>query len=50
MFGRSFNIGFVLLGIYLIIIGLSSLAALGIPSIVISLLALLAGIFILIGR
>jgi len=50
MFGRPFNIGFVLLGIYLILVGLSSLATLGIPSIVLAILALLAGIFILIGR
>jgi len=50
MFGRPFNIGFILLGIYLILVGLSSLAALGIPAVLMGVLALLAGIFILIGR
>ncbi len=54
MFGRPFNIGFVLLGIYLILVGLTSLIAVGIPSIFLSILlgvlALLAGIFIIMGR
>ncbi len=47
------NIGFLLLAIYLIIIGLSGLAPsimMNIPSIAMSILALVAGIFILIGR
>ena len=51
MFGRPFNIGFLLLAIYLILVGLASLiAAFAIPSIILGILALLAGIFILIGR
>lgn len=51
MFGRPFNIGFLLLAIYLILIGLMSLiATFTIPAIVLGILALLAGIFILIGR
>lgn len=50
MFNRPFNIGFLLLAIYLILIGLASLIPLGIPAIVTGILALLAGIFILIGR
>jgi hypothetical protein len=51
MFGRSFNIGFVLLAIYLILVGLTALiTAFAIPPIVLSILALVAGIFILIGR
>lgn len=51
MFGRPFNIGFLLLAIYLILIGLASLiASFTIPVIVLGILALLAGIFILIGR
>lgn len=50
MFGRAFNIGFLLLGIYLILLGISSLFAVAIPSVVLGVLALLAGIFILIGR
>lgn len=45
------NIGFILLAIYLILIGLVSLIpSLAIPGIVLGLLALIAGIFILLGR
>jgi hypothetical protein len=44
------NIGMLLLAIYLILVGISSLVALGIPAIVMGILALVAGIFILIGR
>jgi hypothetical protein len=44
------NIGFLLLAIYLILVGISGLAAIAIPGILLSVLALLAGIFILIGR
>lgn len=44
------NIGFILLAIYLILIGLTSLVPLAIPGIVFAILALLSGIFILIGR
>lgn len=45
------NIGFLLLAIYLILVGLVSIVpALAIPSIVLGILALIAGIFILIGR
>ncbi len=44
------NIGFLLLAIYLILVGIISLTAVAIPSIVIGLLALIAGIFILLGR
>ena len=44
------NIGFILLAIYLILVGITSLVALAIPGIVLGILALLAGIFILIGR
>lgn len=50
MFNRPFNIGFLLLAIYLIIIGIVSLVGLAIPGIVTGILALLAGIFILLGR
>lgn len=45
-----FNIGMVLLAIYLILVGIVGLFALAIPGIILSILALLAGIFILIGR
>lgn len=44
------NIGMLLLAIYLILIGLMSIAAIGIPPIVTGILALIAGIMILIGR
>jgi len=45
------NIGFLLLAIYLIIIGLMAIVpSLAIPAIVMGILALVAGIFILIGR
>lgn len=48
MFGR--NIGFLLLAIYLILVGLGLVAAIAIPAILLGVLALLSGIFILIGR
>jgi hypothetical protein len=44
------NIGFLLLSIYLILWGLSSLIGMPIPGFIMGLLALAAGIFILIGR
>lgn len=44
------NIGFLLLSIYLILVGLGLVAAIAIPSVVLGILALAAGIFILIGR
>lgn len=50
MFGRPFNIGFLLLAIYLILIGIVSLMAVAIPGVVLGILALLSGIFILLGR
>lgn len=50
MFGRPFNIGFLLLAIYLIILGLIGIAGIAISPMVTSLIALFAGIFILIGR
>ena len=50
MWHGAFNIGFLLLGIYLILVGLAGLLALPIPGLVLSILALIAGIFILIGR
>jgi hypothetical protein len=51
LFGRPFNIGFLLLAIYLILVGLGALiTTFAIPAIILGILALLAGIFILIGR
>lgn len=45
------NIGFLLLAIYLILVGVTALfAGVAIPGIVTGIIALLAGIFILIGR
>lgn len=44
------NIGFLLLAIYLILIGLTSIVGLSIPAIILGILALVSGIFILIGR
>ena len=44
------NIGMLLLAIYLILVGLMSIAGFAIPSIVLGVLALVAGIMILIGR
>jgi len=40
----------LLLGIYLVLVGVSGIAALGIPAILMSVLALIAGILILVGR
>jgi hypothetical protein len=40
----------VLLGIYLILVGLSGLVALGLPTVLMAALALIAGALILIGR
>lgn len=45
------NIGLLLLAVYLILIGISTLVGgFGIPPIVMGILALVAGIFILIGK
>jgi hypothetical protein len=45
------NIGFILLAIYLILVGLTQLVpSLAIPSIIFGILALVAGVFILLGR
>lgn len=44
------NIGFILLAIYLILLGLSVLLGGIIPSLILGVLAIAAGIFILIGK
>jgi hypothetical protein len=44
------NIGMLLLAIYLILVGIIALTAVAIPPLLTGILALLAGIFILIGR
>ena len=51
LWGGPFNIGFLLLAIYLILLGLTILiGGFTIPAIIMGVLALLSGIFILIGR
>jgi hypothetical protein len=44
------NVGMLLLAVYLILVGLGGLVAVGIPAVVMAVLALLAGILILVGR
>ena len=44
------NIGMLLLAIYLILAGLGLLFAIMVPSVLMGILAILAGVFILIGR
>jgi hypothetical protein len=44
------NAGMLLLGIWLLITGLGGLVALPLPAVVMSVLALLAGLLIIIGR
>ena len=48
--GLNRNVGMLLLAAWLILTGISGFAALGIPGVVMSVLALLAGILILVGR
>ncbi len=44
------NIGMLLLAIFLILIGINYIIGYGIPTILLGIIALLAGIFILIGK
>lgn len=44
------NAGMLLLGIYLVLVGLSGFVALGLPPVVMAVLALIAGILIIVGR
>ena len=45
------NIGMILLAIYLLLVGITGLASgLAIPPVILAVLAILAGVFILIGR
>lgn len=44
------NIGFILLAVYLILVGVSLLAGGIIPPIITGIIAIVAGVFILIGR
>jgi hypothetical protein len=44
------NIGMLLLGVWLVLTGLSSMVALGVPLMLMAVLALIAGILIIAGR
>jgi len=44
------NVGMLLLGIWLVLYGLAGLVPLGLPSPLMAVLALLAGVLILVGR
>jgi len=44
------NVGMILLGLWLVLYGLAGMVALGLPSPLMAVLALLAGILILVGR
>jgi hypothetical protein len=44
------NVGLLLLGIWLVLYGLAGITSLGLPSPLMAVLALLAGILILVGR
>jgi hypothetical protein len=44
------NIGFLLLGIWLVLTGLSAFISMGGLSVILAILAIVAGIFILLGR
>ena len=44
------SVGMLLLGIYLVLVGLGGLVAFGLPSPVMAVLALVAGALILVGR
>lgn len=48
--GVTRNLGMLLLGIWLVITGLGSLVALPVPGVVMAVLALLAGLLIIVGR
>ena len=50
--GLGFNrsIGMLLLGLWLILTGLSGMVALGLPAMLMAVLALVAGILIIVGR
>lgn len=50
--GIGFNrsIGMLLLGLWLILTGLSGMVALGLPAMLMAVLALVAGILIIVGR
>ena len=48
--GVNRNIGMLVLAVWLILTGLSGMVALGLPTVVMAVLALVAGILIIVGR
>jgi hypothetical protein len=48
--GFNRNIGMLLLGVWLVLTGLSGMIALGLPAMLMAVLALVAGILIIAGR
>ena len=50
LFNAPWNIGMLALAIYLILVGIVTVAGIAIPSIVTGTLALVAGIFLIIGK
>lgn len=48
--GLNRNLGMILLGLWLILSGLSGLIGLGLPSMLLAVLALIAGVLIIAGR
>ena len=48
--GFNRNIGMLLLGLWLILTGVSGMVALGLPAMLMAVLALIAGILIIVGR
>lgn len=48
--GFNRNIGMLLLGVWLVLTGLSGMVALGLPAMLMAVLALVAGILIIAGR
>lgn len=49
-FGFNRNIGMLLLGLWLVLYGISGLVALGLPAMLMPVLALVAGILVIAGR
>jgi hypothetical protein len=48
--GFNRNIGMLLLGLWLVLTGLSGMVALGLPTMLMAVLALIAGVLIIVGR
>jgi len=49
-FGFNRNIGMLVLGVWLLLTGLSGMVALGLPAMLMAVLALIAGVLIIAGR